>query len=114
MFFKKVIFIGLLIVLGILFVPTPQRPIECGGGSVVWRTQSTLENANDMEKVILEDLAKHNPEFPNSKNLYWDKLSDGKVIYCKTFYKNGVATWVFDRDRPNAMLVRMTSSSGEF
>ncbi len=106
---QKPIFIGLVIIFAILFMPTPQRPYACGGGSVFWGWQKPPANADHIEELIRKN---QTSQYIRS-NRYWSYEDNGQVTLCETI--NGTkAYWRISSDRPDAVIVEAGSFGSSF
>lgn len=105
---KKSILIGLLVVLAILFVPTPQRPIECGGGSVIWNKETPPENAEYMNRIMREtsDYEILESYKPNSLKTYWSE-SGGRILMCNAYEGYGGFVITFNEDSPMVQIMSL-------
>lgn len=105
---QKPILIGLLVILAVIFVPTPQIPQACGGGgSIIWDAGVPARNASHMKNSILKIREKHtnsNAKFTKRK-IYWlERGANSNVMLCA--HVNGAwAIFVFDKDSPQADLI---------
>ncbi len=106
---KMPILLGLLFVLAVLFVPTPQRPAYCGGGSVIWSWQKPPVNAD-----YIEDLIRANQTNPYKRtNRFWGLEDNGQVTLCET---SGGAQiyWLISSDKPDAVIIEKRFTGAPF
>ncbi len=108
---QKPILIGLLLVLGVLFIPTPQRPQDCGGGSALWNSHEAPKNAKYMKQIAIETVDPTSRAYADIKqdSVYWDGMPNDPISLCA-----GETVFRFNGDTPNTFIRYSYSTGVEF
>lgn len=106
------ILLGLVFILAVLFMPTPQRPAYCGGGSVIWNWQKPPANADHIEALVKQQHAKQVKS--NTRSVaYWGRENTGEVVLCEIVNETDVV-WLISSDKPDAYIIEQRVIGASF